>query len=261
LAEVSNFNWRLTPQNIKGNEMAFLRFPFGAFVSLLAAFVFSYVGACTNRADLIGKPEGKKQKSNADQQVEEVDESEELEEEPVVEASPTVEPMPTPSPTPVVEAPPAKETDALLGLKEGPEQTAVICARGGNDKVRQVFCSPNPPPIASLRDLQAALGLGFGQGNDPAFAFTGHSSSLVMRFVTSLNPRAIIFTPTNNNISNQPYVAMGFTRGEQFAEIAANDPMEADPAKKLKFFIVHFEQACNKQPGGVHHWSTPEPSD
>ena len=39
---------------------------------------------------------------------------------------------------------------------------------------------------------------------------------------------------------------MGFVRGEQFAEIIANDPV----AKELKFFLVKFEQGCNLKPQG-----------
>lgn len=141
------------------------------------------------------------------------------------------------------------ELDAIAGLPTGADQLKVLCSRPSNDRLRTVLCGPTPPAINSLVDLQSAIGLGFNQNSQ--FALTGHSSSLVSKFVTPLNPRAIIFTPNlGNNAPTQPYVAMGFTRGEQFVEIIANDPNDPDPTKKLKFFLVHFQQECNSAPGG-----------
>jgi cytochrome c553 len=147
-------------------------------------------------------------------------------------------------------APAPTENDIFRGLPDGMDQMKVICARPGRDKVRQVFCGPNPPTVTSLVELQTALGLGFaapqttGRGNNgrngnPGFAITGHSSSLVARFVSAINPRIILFTPNNTN----DFVSLGFVRGEQFAEIIANDP-DTDVAA---FFLVKFEQACGEE--------------
>lgn len=146
--------------------------------------------------------------------------------------------------------------EVLKNFPSGADQLKIICSRPGQDKVRTVFCAPNPPVIGSLVDLQRALGLAFtdptltgrgnnGAGGNPGFVITGHSSSLVARFTSAINPRAILFTPINQNIAPD-YVAMGFQRGEQFAEIIARDPSNG----QLAFFIVAFEQACNAAQGG-----------
>jgi hypothetical protein len=143
----------------------------------------------------------------------------------------------------------------LKTFPSGADQMKVLCARPGQDKVRTVFCSPTPPVVTSLVELQSALGLAFtdptllgrrnnGQGGNPGFVLTGHSSSLVARFTNAINPRAIFFSPGQGGTPD--FVAMGFLRGEQFAEIIARDPS----TNQLAFFLVNFEQACNSQQGG-----------
>lgn len=151
---------------------------------------------------------------------------------------------------------PALVTDPLAGLPEGSTQMASLCSRiaasNRSDVVRDTFCSATPRQITSLRDLQAALGLAFtnpnptggrrgGNGN-PAFALTGHSSSLVARSVNAINPRAIIFTHVANGVAPSGYVAMGFVRGDQFVEVAAAD---RNNNNALNFYLVRFTQACN----------------
>jgi hypothetical protein len=150
------------------------------------------------------------------------------------------------------------------GLATGATQLANLCARGNADAVSKAFCaSATPPTINSLVDLQKLLGLDFKAGNtsngrngNPAFALTGHSSSLVTRFTSAINPRAIIFTPPNSTGRTgntlQPlasFVAMGFVRGEQFVELVSNDPV----AKDLNFFLFRFQQACNSTTGGCQN--------
>jgi hypothetical protein len=138
--------------------------------------------------------------------------------------------------------------EVLKELPRDEAQRAVLCKRGGRDKVRQVFCAANPPRITSLKELQAALGLtGNGNGGvlgaiagSSGFTFTAHSSSLVARFVSAANPRLIMF---NNQGGN---VALGFVRGEQFAEVIAEEP----GTRNLKFFLVKFTQACNESERG-----------
>lgn len=159
---------------------------------------------------------------------------------------------------PVVEAPPRlTDHDFLKGFPQGADQMAVICARNKNDRLRQQLCGENPPQINSLVDLQRVLGLEFtnlnnpgrgnnGNGGNPSFVLTGHSSSLVARFTNAINPRAIIFSPANQRQADNDFVAMGFLRGEQFAEIIARDPNTGI----LSFFLVAFEQACNEKEGG-----------
>ncbi len=150
--------------------------------------------------------------------------------------------------------------DPLNGLPTGTAQRTALCSRlatrNVNDRVRTAFCNANPT-IASLTQLQAALGLAFpanpldgrgnngNPGNGPAFAISGHSSSLVTRSVSAINPRAVLFTPpTGNPIPG--FVAMGFVRGDQFAEIIAHDPTSG----ALDFYLARFTQACNAAPNG-----------
>ena len=138
-----------------------------------------------------------------------------------------------------------------------------ICARGNGDAVSRAFCDGPPPKVKSLRDLQAVVGLAFVPGDllngdrddhgvllatgNPAFAITGNSSSLVAQFVSAVNPRAIVFTATNRLETPSPgFVAMGFTRGEQFVELVAQDPVRDE----LNFFLFQFEQACSASSRG-----------
>lgn len=144
-------------------------------------------------------------------------------------------------------------------IKEGEEQMAIVCARnaGKTNIVIQKFCVENIRP-QSLREMQVALNLdpsnvtnrgNNGANGNPGFAVQGHSSSLVGQFVSSINPRVVIF---NNQTPGQTFettnfVAMGFVRGEQFAEVlVANDNGASNP----DLFLVAFKQACNSEPEG-----------
>ena len=151
--------------------------------------------------------------------------------------------------------------DPLYFLPQGKTQLASLCARKLGDAVSKAFCTPaTAPVITSLIDLQKLLGLDFkagnignGTGGNPAFAMTGHSSSLVQKFVSAINPRVIIFTnPSSRGRVNNPkplasFIAMGFVRGEQFVELISNDPANGN---KLNFFLFKFEHACDTTPTG-----------
>ncbi|MDB5214811.1 MAG: hypothetical protein JWO86_2738 [Myxococcaceae bacterium] len=138
--------------------------------------------------------------------------------------------------------------DPFEGLPKGAQQLATVCARGQRDMVTTSLCGN--PTIGSVTDLQEALGLGFvdrssqaqnGARGNPAFALTGHSSSLVMREVSAINPRAFLFSPTPGQPVRIPgFVVMGFARGEPFVEIAAEDPKSS----ALSFYLVKFDLAC-----------------
>jgi mono/diheme cytochrome c family protein len=146
--------------------------------------------------------------------------------------------------------------DIFEKMPAGADQLKVLCARPGQDKVRQVFCSPTPPTITGLQDLQKALGLGIvdptrvgrgnnGTGGNAGFAFIAGSSSLVAKFTSSINPRLIMFSPPTGN-NNPNLVALGFVRGDQFTEVIARDPSNG----QLNFFLVKFEQECNEKEKG-----------
>jgi len=153
---------------------------------------------------------------------------------------------------------------AANGFKSGAAQLAALCARGNGDAVSKAFCaSATPPTITSIADLQLLLGLDFKTGQtgnakngNPGFVLTGHSSSLVTRFTSAINPRAIIFTPpsstgrVNNPAPLASFVVMGFVRGEQFVELISNDPTANGGAGDLNFFLFRFNQPCNGTTAG-----------
>lgn len=138
--------------------------------------------------------------------------------------------------------------DPFEGLAKGQAQLTTVCNRPQRDKVMQALCSN--PTISSVTQLQEALGLGFvdrsknaqnGSSGNPAFALSGHSSSLVMREVSAINPRAFVFSPTPGQPIHIPgFVVMGFARGEPFVEIAAEDAQ----TRTLSFYLVKFELGC-----------------
>ncbi|MBL8611610.1 MAG: hypothetical protein JNL38_29980 [Myxococcales bacterium] len=161
---------------------------------------------------------------------------------------------PPPPPAPPPDAPPDAprvdhDPDYLEVLPHHEAQLKILCDRKGQDTVSKVFCAkPGGPKLTGLKDLAAALGLGFkdptkGNGTlgNPAFAVTGHSSSLVMRHVNAANPRVVVFTPPLATGPNPSYVALGFTRGEQLVELATRDPSTGEPA----FYLLKYEQPCN----------------
>jgi mono/diheme cytochrome c family protein len=140
--------------------------------------------------------------------------------------------------------------DPLSGLKTGQEQMQAVCSRGQEDAVTKIFCNGNGTSITSIVDLQKALGLEFkdrsdkgtnGTNGNPAFALLGHSSSLVARDVSAINPRAFIFSaPPGQPVRIPGYVVMGFARGEPFVEIAAEDPN----TRKLTLYLARFSLPC-----------------
>jgi hypothetical protein len=142
--------------------------------------------------------------------------------------------------------------DAVFdNLPQGPAASlaATVCIPPiGTDGVNQAFCSSKgPPPITGLKDLEAVMGLGFtnanggnGTGGNPSFVLIGHSSSLVGHYVSSINPRAIVFTPGLKAGSNTSFTAIGYTRGEEFAEI-----LTSDGSGQTNAYVLHFEKACD----------------
>ncbi len=143
----------------------------------------------------------------------------------------------------------------FASLPSGAAQLATVCARGSHDAVAAHFCGATPPTIGSLTDLERAVGL-FDGPSPPAFALTAHSTSLVVREVSALNPRAILFTPPSQPPSTQAndgsfvadpgLVALGFTRGSQLVEVIAHDA----EANALRFYLVRFLQDCNASSDG-----------
>jgi len=155
-------------------------------------------------------------------------------------------------PAPDYENPRTKESeelpDALEGLPKGRAQLDALCARGERNPVTQALC--NGQSVTSLVELQEALNLGFedktarGQnasGGNPGFAILGHSTSLVARSVSAINPRTFVFPATPGRpVRINGWAIIGFARGEPFVEIAAEDPN----TKKITFYLLKFDLAC-----------------
>jgi cytochrome c553 len=118
-----------------------------------------------------------------------------------------------------------------------------LCAREGrSDVVRDVFCSESGQQIASLAELQAALGVpepvGLRNENEAGAVFLAHSTALSGEVVSELNPRAIV-------MFRGLFVA--FNRGVQLVELAARDHSVRDQSN---FYLLRFRQACNAAADG-----------
>ncbi len=168
---------------------------------------------------------------------------------------------------PAVVRPPVIPEDSFVTLKEPLAAHAELCAKDGAhpdfpndaDLLTKVFCQDlvpggSMPTPHSLNDLQKLLGLDFkdptgenGAGGNPGFAILSHSSALTARKITTLTPTVFLFTPPPADGSAPNHFAfLGFDPGEQFAEVAVDDPT----AGGINFYLVIFQQACNLQPGG-----------
>ena len=210
-----------------------------------------------------GKNAGKVEETNkTGDQKKEVVEEEEIVERPLIEQAITDE-----------------EIVHFAELKEAEDQMTLLCSRFDpqvkTNVVIQKFCVEKVRP-QNIVELQQALGVvippnmqqgDIGQGGVPGFAMQGHSSSLVGQFVSAINPRVILFnsqTPGTDARSAQDFVAMGFVRGEQFAEvIVVNLDAQGQPImlpdstgaltiKDVSLFLVAFKQACNARPEGCN---------
>jgi hypothetical protein len=152
--------------------------------------------------------------------------------------------------------------DALEPLARGPEQTAQVCARNGQDVVRDALCGGMPAPT-NLIELQARFGLDSDQignvnmaktGEMRGISLTAHSTALGKRSVSAINPRLFAvhvgFTPSNGVGARRDLqtrlLALAFARGEQIVELVATDRAE----RRLNFYVLSFRQACNERPEG-----------
>jgi hypothetical protein len=141
------------------------------------------------------------------------------------------------------------EEASLEALGTGEAKITKVCERikSRSNVVAKSFCVEGKRPT-SLYDLQQQLGLTPNNGST-GFALTGHSSSLVGRFVSAINPRAILFAPANGGAGGTTsFVTMGFARGEQLVELITSNPEDST----FDFFLVAFKQDCNSRPAGCN---------
>ena len=163
--------------------------------------------------------------------------------------------------------PPIIPDDAFITLKEPLAAHAELCAQDGAhpnfpndaDLLTKVFCQDlvpggKIPQPQGLGDLLTLLNLQFadpngenGAGGNPGFALLSHSSALTARKVTSITPTAFVFTPPPADGSAPNHFAfLAYDPGEQFAEIAVDDPTVGG----INFYLVIFQQACNTSAAG-----------
>ncbi|MDH5674155.1 MAG: hypothetical protein OEZ06_18510 [Myxococcales bacterium] len=140
------------------------------------------------------------------------------------------------------------ETELVLRgpeeLRRGEEQFERLCNRPIRDPVTDVFCVGTPPPVRSLMELRNHLGLTSEEGGEFfGHTITGHSTSLVHRSVSAINPRVIFVRPETEG---QEFMAMGFARGEQFTEIAVKNRVDGE----FQFYLVMFSLPCDEDDGG-----------
>jgi hypothetical protein len=165
-----------------------------------------------------------------------------------------------------VQAPTIPE-DSFVTLKDPLDAHAELCAKDGAhpnfpndaDMLTRVFCQDTAPggsmpQPTGLNDLLKLLNLDFkdpnggnGTGGNPAFAMLSHSSALTARKVSSIMPTVFLFTPPPADGSvPKNFAFLAYDPGEQFAEVAVDDPTGGS----INFYLVMFQQACNLQPGG-----------
>jgi hypothetical protein len=125
---------------------------------------------------------------------------------------------------------------------DGATPPETLCSRERDDAVRDVFCKDGSQDIRSLRDLMTRLDVAFPLEGSPSAAFSqvailGHSTALSGELVSPLNPRVIIVGSST---------LLAFNRGVQQVEIATRDRK----TDRLNFFLVTFEQSCNRAPSG-----------
>jgi mono/diheme cytochrome c family protein len=142
----------------------------------------------------------------------------------------------------------ASAANSDAALPEGSASLPGLCARPGDDAVRDIFCAPGPHHITGLRQLQVQLGINaIPEDVDDATAaayqpdpntlittmvFLGHSTALSGRLVSALNPRVLI-------LGKQTFMA--FQRGVQQVELVSVDRTD----QTLNFYLVSFRQTCN----------------
>ena len=119
-----------------------------------------------------------------------------------------------------------------------------VCARNRGDSFAKVLCGGNRrPEIRDFAELYALVGL----ADQRVFALTGNSTSLLANRVSAINPRLLVFPRVDGDLTRPATMtAVGFVRGEQFAEIVSRDPSTGD----FNFYLVAFEQKCSYASGG-----------
>jgi hypothetical protein len=137
----------------------------------------------------------------------------------------------------------------LRDAAHGEAQRETVCARGGDDPVRDVFCSEPAPTFSSLVELQSALEVDSNHiGSFTGLAISAHSTALAKRSVSSINPRlvALRLEQSAADLQSSELLALTYTRGEQNLELVVRDRQDAE----LRFYLLTYRQACNDTADG-----------
>jgi mono/diheme cytochrome c family protein len=122
-------------------------------------------------------------------------------------------------------------------------QYRALCATPRGDAFFQSLCATPRPVINDFTGLLRVAKL----DQNRAFALTGNSTSLVKSAVSSINPRLIVFPRVDEKREKAPEMtAIGFVRGEPFAEVVSRDLTSGD----YNFYLFTFERQCDYAPGG-----------
>lgn len=138
-------------------------------------------------------------------------------------------------PLPAVAAGAAEMGATVLPAWEG---MPPLCERGGDDKVRDIFCHPDGQTVSGFVDLRQRFQ---GDTNATAYVTTpavalGLSTALSGRLVSPINPRLILLSD----------VIIAFQRGLQRVEMAVRNRKTG----RLVFYLLDFEQDCSRRLGG-----------
>lgn len=132
----------------------------------------------------------------------------------------------------------------LEPLATGREQRERLCGRDSNDLVIDIFCSESRPEVRSFLDLRRALGMESNRNSiEQGFALTGHSTSLVSRAVSAINPRVVFI---RRESETEELLALAFARGERFSEAAVRDRTTGE----FQFYLFSFTLPCDDEPEG-----------
>jgi cytochrome c peroxidase len=132
----------------------------------------------------------------------------------------------------------------LLPLGSRQDAYDRVCGRNRGDSFAKVLCGGSRRP--EIRDFAELFEL-VGLADQRAFALTGNSTSLLANRVSAINPRLLVFPRVGDDLTRpETMTAVGFVRGEQFAEVVGRDASTGD----FNFYLLAFEQACNYTSGG-----------
>jgi mono/diheme cytochrome c family protein len=129
-------------------------------------------------------------------------------------------------------------------MPRGHRHTREVCARTGDNVVRDVICTYPPRTFKGIAELQSAFGVGSETDTPHAgISITAGSTALSARSVSAINPRLLAMRFTSRELD---LVVTGYARGEQVVELAVTDHND----HQLHFYVLAYRLACNEDERG-----------